>query len=232
MPYINDPIPTPEGFPYPLAHDGTQAQETVNKLLIRYGAYCFHEEGSPYVGLTTSEQRILASVRRPKGRTPKYVLAKMRKARKEDYTKILLSCTQALTWAWYNDDTRLDRINVFIHLPYNWRKYYDKTIPRGFPVAFYDWSVIMSWRVDKFMDWMYKAGHSTYDCKRLRKQIWALAKEQEKFAWYFKYAAPISIVELYDQTIQWGETAKIARKDKGRNNRKLKDMKKVVDNKE
>lgn len=209
-------IPTPEGWPYELPHNNTLPQEVVNGILVEQGPYFFHAEGSPYLGLTVAEQQILAKLRRPVGRIPKWRLRQLRKATKKDYEKLLLACTEALVYAWHTDTVRLDRVSIYVKLPFNWRSRYDKSIPRAFICCYDDWTVTVSWRVDKLLNWLHEKGHSAFSSAQLRKHIWVTIQEQEKLELYYNVAADQSIIELYGELIGDAETGKVKRKDKGR----------------
>lgn len=208
-------VETPEGFPYKLP-DGNWYQQLVNALLVERGPFFVHPEGSPYLGLPLDQQKELAKMRRPVGRTPTWITDKMRKATKRDYEKLLLACTEALTHAWYNTSQRLDYVNIYVKVPYNYRTYYDKTLPRVFILGYDDWTITVSWRVDSIVDWLYNKGHSPYKAAELRKSVWALLLEQERLDFYYEYAADQSIIELYADIIDDVKNEKIKRTFKGR----------------
>lgn len=194
-------ITTPEGFPYDLP-DGNWFQQLVNAILVDKGAFFIHEEGSPYLGLSLEEQKQLAKMRRPIGKVPKWRTSKMRSATKKDYEKLLLACTETLVHAWHDPNQRLDYVNVYVRLPFNWRKYSSPDLPKPFIVGYDDWTVVVSWRVNKIVDWLYEKGYSPYTAQELRKSIFAILHEQERFDFYYEYAATESIIELYSDVIE------------------------------
>lgn len=208
-------ITTPEGFPYDLP-DGNWFQQLVNALLVERGPYYIHPEGSPYLGLTLEEQKQLAKLRRPVGRVPKWITSKMRKATKSDYEKLLLACTEALVHAWYETTQRLDYVNVYMKVPFNFKTYYDKELPRCFIVGYDDWHIVVTWRVDKIVNWLYNKGYSPYTATELRKSIWAILLEQERLDFYYEVAANQSIIELYSDIIDDVKEKKVVRVNKGR----------------
>ncbi len=194
----------------------------MSKLLVDYyldsDPERYHSRDSPYFGLTIAEQRALAIVRRPKGRTPRGITRRLRKADKNDYQKLVLACSEALIFGSDNlADIRMDRISLDIELIYNFRRYFSKTFPRVVPVAYKDWSVVVRFRVDKLLKWLHSEGHCLYTPQELRKQLWAMSQEVDKINFYHDVAADISLVELYSEIIGDAESGKIKpRTNKGR----------------
>jgi len=193
-------IPTPEGFPYKLP-DGNWTQQIVNATLVDKGPYFLHPEGSVYLGLSVTEQCELAKMRRPVGKMPKWKTSQMRVATKNDYEKLVLACTEALVHAWYDTSQRLDYVNVYVKLPFNFKSFYDKTLPRCFILGYEDFNIFVSWRVNRIIDWLYAKGYSHYDSQSLRKSMWGILQEQEKIQLYNDVAVDQSILELYSDII-------------------------------
>lgn len=220
-------VETPKDFPYTLP-EGGWIQQVVNSVLVEKGAYFVHPEGSPYIGLSVAEQCELAKMRRPQGKTPWWRLKQLRKATKQDYEKLLLACTESLVNAWYNTDIRLDYINVYARLPFNFRTFWDKELPRPFILGYDDFDIIVSWRVNKIIDWLHSRGYSYYTSSELRKATWAILQEQEKFSLYYDVASNQSIIELYGETIDKVKEKKVSRVMKGRNGKRI--VKTSVDN--
>ena len=193
------------------------AQQLVDNLLAEKGAFFIHEEGSPYLGLSLSLQKTLAKMRRGDGRTPSWRLKQMRVATKQDYEKLLLFCNHALIAAWYDSSIRMDRIDVFLEVPYNFRNYWNKTLPRAVIVGYKDWTIVVQYKVDKIIDWLHSIGKSHYTASELRKSIWAICQEQEKLDLYYEYASVGSILELYGCIVNDNkDKKKVLRKNKGR----------------
>jgi hypothetical protein len=146
----------------------------------------------------------------------------MRKARPDDYQKILLKCVEGLIYFWQNDAKRLDRCVVYLKIPFNYKRIYSKDLPRVFPVAWHDYAVTVQFRIDHIVDWLYNKGHSPFDAKTLRKNTWAILKEQDKLDWYYTYAADISKVEMYGEIVLGSEQERVRKSmrdgsNKGRN---------------
>ena len=193
------------------------AQQLIDNLLSTKGQYFLHPKGSVYLGLTLEQQRVLSKMRRGPGRVPTWRTKEMHAATKRDYEKLLLHCTETLIQAWHNPKERLDKIDVYVRLPFNWRAMYDKDIPRAVVLAYDDWSVTVSWKIDKIVDWLHSIGHSHYTASDLRKTIWAVLKEQEKLDLYYEYASVGSILELYGCIVNDNkDKKKVLRKNKGR----------------
>lgn len=193
-------IPTPSGFPYNLP-DGNWIQQVVNATLVDKGPYFLHPEGSVYLGLSVNEQCELAKMRRPVGKMPKWKTSQMRVATKNDYEKLVLACTEALVHAWYDTSQRLDYVNVYVKVPFNWRAKFSKDLPRAFVLAYDDWTVTISWRVNRILDWLHSKGYSQYSSSELRKSIWGILSEQDKLELYYDVASSQSILELYSEII-------------------------------
>jgi len=214
--------PTPDNFPYQLP-DGNWIQQIVNATLVDKGPYFLHPEGSPYLGLSLSDQCELAKIRRPVGKMPKWKTSQMRVATKQDYEKLLLACTEALVNAWYDTSQRLDYVNIYVKLPFNFRSYWDKSLPRAFILGYDDWNIVASWRVNKILDWLHSKGHSQYSSSELRKSIWAILLEQDKMELYYSVASQQSIIELYSDIIESNSDKKMNRSLHGRNKQKVVD---------
>lgn len=191
----------------------------------------FHDPTSPYYGLSVKEQLMLAKIRRPKGRTPKVILRRLRKATKDDYSRIFTACVNALIYGSSDFcDVRLDRIRVTLRLVYNWRTKFDKDIPRCEILAADDWSVFCRWRVDKLLDWGYKKGHWAFDNKTLRKELWNITKNFDKVAWYNLNTIDLCVQELYEDLVYDAVSGKTPRIEKGRKRyRKNNITKKIID---
>lgn len=192
------------------------AQTQLDQLLASRGEFFIHPEGSPYLGLTIEEQRVLSKLRRGDGRTPKWRLNEMRKATKQDYEKLLLACTEALVAAWHDPSIRLDRVDVYVRLPHNYRAYWDKNLPRPVILGYDDWTVFTRFKVDKLIDWLHSRGYSYYTASELRKSIWAVLQEQKRFDLYYDLATQTSILELYAEVINDVKEKKVSRVLKGR----------------
>lgn len=216
-------VDTPECFPYKLP-EGNWYQQIVNSLLVELGPFFIHPEGSPYLGLSLTEQKTLAKMRRPIGKVPKWRTKQMRKATKQDYEKLLLACTESLVHAWYNHNIRLDYVDVYVKLPFNFRAYWDKSFPKPFILGYDDWTITCSFRVNKVVDWLYEKGYSPYTATELRKSIWKITLEQERLDMFYEYAASQSIIELYSEIIDDTEK-KMDRKMHGRGHYNVKEDK-------
>jgi len=221
-------IPTPDNFPYQLP-EGNWIQQIVNATLVERGPYFIHAEGSPYLGLSVEDQCELSKMRRPVGKMPKWKTSQMRVATKQDYEKLLLACTEALVNAWYDTNQRLDYVNIYVKLPFNFRSYWDKSLPRAFILGYDDWTITTSWRVNKIITWLYDNGHSMYTATELRKSIWKITQEQEKLDLYYDVASSQSIIELYGEIIDDAKTSKDV-KGKGKRAKLAGISEKVVDN--
>ena len=192
------------------------AQQQLNNLLSTKGPTFIHSEDSVYYGLSLAEQKILAKMRRGPGKTPKWRTEMMRKATKQDYQRLLLACTEALVEAWHNPNIRLDRVDVYVEVPWNFRSYWSENLPRPVILGYRDWSVVVQFKVDKLIGWLYTNGHSPYNAAELRKSIWAILQEQQKLELYYDIAADQSIIELYGEIISDVKEKKVARTLKGR----------------
>jgi len=197
--------------------------------------YRYHPSGSPYLGLSLLQQKALARIRRPKGRTPAGILKQLREPSKEDYEKLVLACAQALIFG--GDmavDTRLDRITVDIELIYNYRRYFKKSFPRVFPVAYKDWSIICRFRVDRLLGWLHSEGHSKFTARQLRKQLWAIAAEQDRLNFVYDYGTNQSINEVYADIIgdaeRQTEKAKRGRRHYRKKQKELDSVSPICDN--
>lgn len=225
-------VMTPEGAPYPLPHDGGQFQEIVNKCLVK-DPYMFHKEGSPYLGLTVQEQRILAKVRRGARKPPKWWIDSLREATKRDFNNLFLHCVNTLVRDWLDDDIRLDRSKVFVKLPFSYRQKFKNKMPEANVFAHEDYTVVVGWKVEKVIDWLYSLGHSPFEAKDLKKYIWVVLREQEKLDFYNEIAADESIVGLYGELIEGAKSGVISRhKEKGRVYSRYRSKKPKADNQE
>ena len=209
-------------WPYPLPEPKTSMQAFANYMLVQTGnPYAFHPEGSPYLGLPLEKQKVLARIRRGGTRTKKSVLKRMKAATSVEYNAILLQCVEALICAWQDNTKRLDRIHVMMKIPFNFRTLYKQYwFPRCTILAHYDWSVFVSVKIDSMINYLYELGKCPFTAKELRKNLWAVLQSEKEMAWYYEYAACISIVEKYATTIDGASRGDIApkRKDKGRGN--------------
>lgn len=221
-------------WPYDIPSSDNHMQEFANNVLLDSGnPYLIHKEGSPYLGLPLYKQKVLAKIRRGGTRTKKHILKRMKKATKEDYTKLLLRCIETYIAAWEDSSKRLDRITVLLKLPFNFRKLYkNKEFPRVVIIGYEDWSVFVSVKVDSLVDYLYLKGNSPFNSKDMRKQLWSILQEQHRLNWYYEYAAPISIVECYSGIIEDAKVGNIQqrRSEKGRGRfSKYRKRKKAVD---
>lgn len=193
------------------------AQQLIDNLLTTKGQHFLHPEGSCYLGLPLEQQKVLSKLRRGPGRTPKWRTDSMKPAGKKDYEKLLLHCTQVLINAWDDPTIRMDRIDIYVKLPFNWRLTYDSSIPRAVILAYDDWTVTVCWKIDRIVQWLYEKGYSHYTAAELRKSIWAILQEQSKLDLYYEYASTGSILELYSDIVNDNKGNKrVMRTNKGR----------------
>jgi len=194
-------VEAPEDFPYELPHDGNWKVEVLNQILVD-DPFKFHPPGSPYLGLTIDQQRMLSKIRRGGTKTPKRVLKKQKPATRETYDKILLACIESMIYAWNNDNIRLDRVMVYLKAPFNYRSTWDKNLPKPTTVAIGDWAVVLQFKVDKILQWLYDLGKCPFEPKALRKSIWAILQDQARMEFAYKYYADISKIEFFDGVIK------------------------------
>lgn len=161
----------------------------------------YHEEGSPYLGLSIKEQRILASIRRGGVKTPVHISRSQRKAVKQDYINLVYACVESLINRGWDETARNDRLKVEVRLPFNWGKYYDKTIPRAETMACDDYTVVVSWGVDKLLNWLHEKGHSPFKASEFRKALHNFYTREDQLDQYYQYATNESIVNLYSDII-------------------------------
>lgn len=208
-------IPTPLEYtkPFPRDYEKPAMQEYVNNLRVEYGEFFIHPPESLYCHLNMKQQRVLSILRRGGVKTPKAILRKRRPATNDDYNKLLLACIEGLIYAWENTERRLDRVVIFLELPFNHRKLYSKDFPRPAIIGFRDWSMIGSFKCDTMIDWLYEKGKSPFDSKKLRKYLFEMLKEERRIAWAYEYYAPVSIIETFQEIM---EETEVKRKDKGR----------------
>lgn len=218
---------TADEFPYPLP-TGNHMQEAINQILLDSGnPYLFHAKGSPYLGLPLHKQKILARIRRGGKTLGKRKAERVGKTTKDDYIRFAQACVSAYVKAWYDSNTRLDRITLMLKLPVYYRRFCKEDFPRVMILAYEDWWMYVSVKVDKMVDFLYKHGHFPYPAKEFRKEIWAILQETEKMEWYYQYAAPISILEAQCGIVKDAKEGRILpRKEKGRKISKYRERKK------
>ena len=162
----------------------------------------FHPEGSPYRGLPLHQQRMLAVLRRGGRKPPRAFMRSLHVATEEDYGKILAHCVQAMIQqSEAHVDMRMDRLRVRLKLVFTYRKHFGKQWPRGVPLAYYDWAVLIEYKVDAIIDYLHKIGQSTFNAKQLRKELWAIKAEQDRHDFLLDYCADVSIAEFYNYII-------------------------------
>jgi len=215
-----------DNWPYPLP-SGSHMQESVNAYLLERGnPYLFHEEGSPYLGLPLHKQKILARIQRGKHKLGKRKAERVGKASREDYLKLAQACVNAYVAAWQDNNTRLDRITILLKLPIYFRKFVKPDFPRVMIMAYKDWWVYVTIKADMLVNFLHRHGHFPYEAKTFRKELWAILQEQERLEWYYRYAAPISILEAHLDIVDEAKQGKILpRKDKGRKTSKYRKRK-------
>ena len=163
----------------------------------------FHEVGSPYFGLSLSSQKLLAKWRRGNKKAPKAFTRLTYKAREEDYSKIFLHCIHELIHqSEHNVEIRMDRIRVKLELIFNYRSHFGKGFPRPSRILYYkDWSIGLEFHVDGLLKYLYDIGYSAFTGKELRRQLWAVKAEADRYDFLMDYAADISIAEFYNDVI-------------------------------
>jgi hypothetical protein len=172
-----------------------------------------HPEDSLYAGLTLDQQLFLSKKRRGKGRVPKSILKMWHKADKHLYADILKHCVDTLIHASEDYTIRLDRVYVRMRLPFNYRTKCNKDFPRPVIVGYDDWHIYCQFRVDPIVDYLYSIGHSTFDAKQLRRELWSIRNDFDKYLWYDQYTIPLCTTEYLNEAIP---QATIARTEKGK----------------
>ena len=165
-----------------------------------------HSPDSPYYGLPLAKQKLLSMVRRGMKRTPKAILRQLKKPTREVFDKILVTATQALIYAHLGGNTRLDRIRMCIKLFIFYRKTDTwRSLPRPSAILGYDdFSIYLQFKVDDIIDWLYEGGHSVYDSKRLRKELWYIIHKLDDIRYIESFAHDISVSETYQKVVEEG----------------------------
>ena len=185
----------------------------------------YHPQDSPYYGLSIKHQRMLAALRRGRRKTPKKLLKVLHRATSEDYSKLLLHCVKSLLeQAQDGVDIRLDRIKVKLMLPFNFRKHYGEEFPRVVPLAFYDWSILVSVNADRLIEYLRSKGVCAFTPQELRRHLWAIRKEWEQFEWLHSYTNYLCLGEFVDNTVT---SAAQDRVNRGRRHYRRKEKKDV-----
>lgn len=163
----------------------------------------YHEEGSPYKNLTLSQQKHLAKWRRGNKKAPKAFTRLTHKANEEDYSKIFLHCINSLIHQSEADvEIRMDRIRVKLELIFNYRSHFGKGFPRPSRILYYkDYAIGLEFHVDGLLKYLYDIGYSAFTGKELRRQLWAVKAEADRYDFLMDYAADISIAEFFNEVI-------------------------------
>ena len=170
-------------------------------LILQREPYRYHSPGSPYLGLTLKEQRALSKLRRGKTKTPVELLRKQRKATRQDYINLVYACVEALVNRGWDETLRNDRIIVEVRVPFNWKSYYDNSIPVANVCAYDDYTTVVYWRVDAILGWLYDKGYSPFTALEFRKAIHGFAAREEQLDRYYRVATEESIIDLYSDII-------------------------------
>lgn len=162
----------------------------------------YHLPDSPYYGLPIKQQRMLSVIRRGRRKTPKVISKQRHKATELDYGTILTTCVNYLLYFSEDiTDVRLDRIKVQFLLPHNYRNTYKNNWPKGIALAYYDWEVLVEYNVNTIIDYLYEIGFCAYKAKELRKHLWVIKAEQEKFDWISTYFADMCVAEFLNDEV-------------------------------
>lgn len=163
----------------------------------------YHDPSSPYFGLSLSQQKHLAKWRRGNKKAPKAFTRTLHKATSEDYAKIFLHCINSLIYQSEADvEVRMDRIKVQLELIFNYRSHFGKGFPRPSRILYYkDYAIGLEFHVDGLLKYLYDIGYSAFTAKELRKQLWAVKAEADRYDFLMDYAADISIAEFFNEVI-------------------------------
>ena len=154
-----------------------------------------------YKWLTLEQQDDLAHKRRGRGRPPKVWLRTLSKPTQDDWDKLCVFVTNVLL----NSSTPIAgkankmRTSMFvIHLPFNYRRVWDKSWPRGRIVGYSDWGVWLEYNAANVLDYMYENGYSGYSAKDLGNSLKSFAADMMHIEMYNRYAIEKCIRELYE----------------------------------
>jgi len=166
----------------------------------------FHEEGSPYAGLSLSKQLALSKWRRGNRKPPKVWVKTLHKATTHDYAALLNHCVSSLIWLSEADvQCRMDRIKVHLKLPFNYRSHYGKKngarFPRPVILAYFDWYTIVEMDVNVVVDYLYTIGESAFTSKQLRKELWAIKGQMDRWQFLEDYSVPLCVAEFFGEAV-------------------------------
>ena len=185
---------------------------------------------SPYYGLTVKEQLMLSKIRRGKKSTPMVLRRKWKKHVPYLYSSILKHAVETLLYAQASDTARLDRVFIYMRLPFNFRRYCRGVIPRPYPIGYDDFHIYVRFSCDKIIDYLHSIGESAYTAKELRKEIWAINREMDKLLWLDEVSVDLCWQEGLEAIIPAAQAEREANPKVGK--RFKRNRKKILEKKE
>jgi len=163
----------------------------------------FHDPSSIYHGLPLKKQLALSKLRRGTTKAPKTVTKHFHKANDNDYAMILLECVNCLIHQseYAVSDVRLDRIKINLKLVFSYRRHFNKDWPRGVPMAYGDWWVVIQYNVDVLINYLHKIGKSSFTAAELRKNIWKIKAEQDRWLFLQDWSIPLCEMEFLNDVV-------------------------------
>lgn len=163
----------------------------------------YHEVGSPYRNLPLSQQKMLAKWRRGNKKPPKAFTRTTHKATDEDYYNLFVQIISCLIHqSEHAVEIRMDRIRIKMELIFNYRSHFGKGFPRPSRILYYkDYSIGLEFHVDGLLEYLFSIGKSAFTAKELRRNLWAIKAEADRYDFLLDYAADISIAEFFNDVI-------------------------------
>jgi len=99
------------------------------------------------------------------------------------------------------ENVRLDRIKINLKLVFSYRRHFNKDWPRGVPMAYGDWWVVIQYNVDVLINYLHSIGKSSFTAKELRKNIWKIKGEQDRWDFLQDWSIPLCEMEFLNAVV-------------------------------